>query len=454
MEREMRDMNQKGRGRIAATIGALVASALLLPAAASAYQTAPGWTASDYATGFPFFEGGVGPAGLVFDGQANLLAADAKAGALYKVPPGGGDASNRRLADGLGQLIGLAWDLDNRLFVARRDRGDVVELNPADGTFVRTVATGLPCPVGLATDPISGDLFVANNECANGGIMRIRNHNSTPAMSRYAGTQDGDGLTFGPDGTLYAAEGDAIYKVSGTSSSQAGKSEKLATVPHADGIVYSPASTAEPAYLVVNRTDGEIDRVEMDGSTAPIVTQGTRGDLVTVGPDRCIYATLQDRVIKVGPSVGSCSFAAPPQPGIDPNDAGAVLGERTGRVVDTAVKVAARKTVKRGALYTLTLKAANHGRFIARKVKLVARLAAGERYARARIAKKTVACKRKSRTITCSRATLKPGASFSVKVIVRAVRGSRYVNRATVKSADLDPKPGNNTSRSKTKVKG
>lgn len=448
----MRDRNSKRRNGLAAALGVVAALALVGPASALAYQASPGWVASDYATGFPYFEGGVGPAGLVFDGQANLLAADAKAGALFKIPPGGGDASGRQLTGGLGHLIGLAWDLDNRLYAARRDRGDVVELNPVDGSFIRSIAGGMPCPVGLATDPVSGDLFVANNDCDGGGIMRIRGYHDGPGTtSRYAGAQDADGLTFAPDGTLYAASENEVVQIAGTATSQPGKVTPVAALPHVDGIAYSPASTSGPEYLVVDRIDGEIDRVGLDGSVSPIVTGGSRGDLVTVGPDRCIYATLQDRVIKVGPSIGSCAFAPPPQPGVGE---GAVLGERTGRVVDTAVKVAAPKRVRRGQGFTITIKVANRESFSnARRVKLVNRLAAGLRFTRARAAKRAAVCKRKGRTVTCTRSSLAHGRSFKVKLVVRAVRGSRYVNRATIGSADLDPKPGNNRSRSITRVK-
>ena len=43
--------------------------------------------------------------------------------------------------------------------------------------------------------------------------------------------------------------------------------------------------------------------------------------------------------------------------------------------------------------------------------------------------------------------------SFKIKIVVRALKGSVYTNSATVKSNDLDPAPGNNKSKSRTKVK-
>src|SRR4051794_34326828 len=94
----------------------LVAAALTLTwiPGAQAYSPAPGWVATDYATGFPHFSGNqVGPTGVVFDDQGNLLVTDpaggAQRGALYKIPPGGGDAASHLVHDGYGVATGLAF---------------------------------------------------------------------------------------------------------------------------------------------------------------------------------------------------------------------------------------------------------------------------------------------------------------------------------------------------------
>jgi hypothetical protein len=78
----------------------------------------------------------------------------------------------------------------------------------------------------------------------------------------------------------------------------------------------------------------------------------------------------------------------------------------------------------------------------------------GTKFVRARSIK-GVACKsrKNSRTVTCKKTSLAKGKSFSVKLLVRGVRGKTYVNAAKVKSNDLDPAPGNNKSRSTTKIK-
>src|SRR5690242_6131461 len=195
------------RALIALAIGA---ATFFAAGAAQAYDTAPGWVASDYVTGFDH-GAEAGPVGLAFDGSGNLLVTAVASASLHKVPPGGGTAAGTKIKDGYGVAAGLAFDKAGRLYMARGSRGDVVELNPASGDVIRTVVSGLPCPVGLATDPISGDLFVSNVFCPGGGIFRISGFANGPGTAkRYAGPQDADGLTFAPDGTLYAAGGNEI----------------------------------------------------------------------------------------------------------------------------------------------------------------------------------------------------------------------------------------------------
>jgi uncharacterized repeat protein (TIGR01451 family) len=332
--------------------------------------------------------------------------------------------------------------------MARRDHGDVIEINPANGDVIRTVVGGMPCPVGLATDPISGDLFVSNNFCGGGAIMRITGFGGGPGVARpYAGTQDADGITFAPDGTIYAAAEDSILRIAGTNTTTPGKVSGFARVTNSDGIAYAPATPSDDQYLVVNRTTGEIDRVDFDGRVNPVVTGTSRGDLVTVGPDHCIYAALQDRVLKLGPATGTCFFSPPPQPGIG------VLGNRVAaRTVDMAITAKAPKSVKRGRRFTLTLTVRNRSGVNSHTVTVTDTLPRGTQFVRARSIK-GVACKTRKRTLTCRKSSLAKLKSFAIKITVRSRTGSSYTNSARVKSNDLDPAPGNNKSKSTTKAK-
>src|SRR5258706_8544150 len=129
MRTEGSNLSSTARKVVALTVTAI---ALAGATAAHAYQPAPGWTASDYATGFAHGAGadGSGPVGVVFDANANLLVADMASATLHKVPPGGGTADSTKLRGGYGQAAGLTFDKAGRLYMARGIQHDVVELNP------------------------------------------------------------------------------------------------------------------------------------------------------------------------------------------------------------------------------------------------------------------------------------------------------------------------------------
>src|SRR5947209_56576 len=132
----------------------LLASLLLaLPTSAHAYSTAGGYQAHDYATGFADLSCcGWGPIGVAFDQSDNLYVADSADGNLYRFQPGGGQAGPETRVSQKpipGNPKGLAITADGRLYLAREQAGDVVELDPATGKVLRVVASGIPCAVGL-----------------------------------------------------------------------------------------------------------------------------------------------------------------------------------------------------------------------------------------------------------------------------------------------------------------
>ena len=450
--------------RKVALITTLVLTGLVGASSAQAYTVASGWSVTDYVTGFAADPGKAGPVGLIFDGSGNLLVSSNKERSLHKVPPGGGTAAGTRIRDGYGGATGLAFGTDGRLYMARGVMGDVVELNPASGEVIRSVAGGFPCPVGLATDPVSGDLFVSNVFCPGGGIMRISGFQdgSPGEVSRYAGTQDADGLTFVPEpgGTaaLYAAGGTKVVRIEGTNSANPGQVSDVGDVPNVDGIAYRAAIGGEPAFLVVVRTDGRVDRMDFDGRLTPIVSNASRGDLVTVGPDGCIYGDLQDRVIRIAQSDRPCDFTpTTPQPGFvtqPTGDSQGVLGDRVARrLVDTAIKARAPKRVRRGSRFTLTLRVNNRSANNSKTLTVTDRLPKGTRFVSVRSIR-GVTCRpsKNRRTVTCRKRSLAKRKAFTIRIVVRAISRSRYTNVATVKSNDLDRRPGNNRSRSRTRV--
>src|SRR6202022_4176396 len=81
--------------------------------------------------------------------------------------------------------------------------GDVAEIDPATLAIKRTLAPQIGGN-GLAVDPLSGDLFLSGP----GTIFRISNfaNGGTGSATAYASVGV-DGIAFGPDGTLYGADG-------------------------------------------------------------------------------------------------------------------------------------------------------------------------------------------------------------------------------------------------------
>jgi len=196
----------KSRKLLAAgAVGLLVT--LGLGGQAFAYTTASGFAASDFATGFS--TGTIGPVGLAFDASNHLFVMEYPEGILYKFGMSGGAASASTRVNTLaisGSPAGIAFSKDGRLYVARQASGDVVEISATTGVVLRVVATDLPGATGIATDPLSGDLFVTGPFTSV--LWRLASFSTgTATRSTYQEVFDPDGITFGPDGTIYLASG-------------------------------------------------------------------------------------------------------------------------------------------------------------------------------------------------------------------------------------------------------
>lgn len=289
---------------------------------ALAYSVVGGYAASNFATGFPYDPTyNYGPIGVAFDPANNLFVMDQYNATLYKFGPTGGVAgapgTQVNATPIAGAPTGIAFDRTGHLYVALRTAGQVVELSTTDGSVVRTVASGISVAEGLATDPLSGDLFVSswlgNSSAAN--IFRISNFASgTGTLSTYSTLPSVDGLNFGPDGTLYAASGaTTVYKVSGTNTATPGAATSVVGIPVIDGLAAAAyAPSASTLFLVGSRNDGTITKIDMTTSTpslTDIFSGGTRGDFVAVDYNGCLYATQTSSIVKVTNNDGTCALA-------------------------------------------------------------------------------------------------------------------------------------------------
>lgn len=277
-----------------------------------------GYAITTFATGLPNSGPyGGGPVGLAFGPSGNLFVMDQFKGILYEFSASGGDASSHAIntIPIAGSPTGIAFTKDGRLYAALQVAGAVVELDPSTGSVIRTVAT-MCSPTGIAVDPKSGDLFVTEPTCAP-NIVRISNFAHGPGtISIFSSPGEVDGITFGADGTLYATGyATGVVKIAGTASVTPAPGTVISQiiVPTADG----NGIAADGSYLMVNRNDGILTKVDFGTNTAvDVANGGSRGDLATTGPDGCLYAAETDVIEKVTNADGTCSFSTViPSPG-------------------------------------------------------------------------------------------------------------------------------------------
>jgi hypothetical protein len=404
----------------AALAAAVIATAM--PAAAGAYSTAPGYSASDYATGFPSSAANDwGPIGIAFDTSDNLYVADNVDGNIYRFQPGGGtvSAATRLTPSPIpGGLTGLAIGPSGALYAASYGANAIVQVNPMTGEVTGVVAD-VPCPTGVAIDPVSGDMFVSENQCGS-TIYRVSNYASGQGtVAPYATLPGVDGLAFAPDGTLYAESNGSIDAVDGTASATPGAVTTIASMPYADGLAFAAPVGGQSPFLVVNRNDGLVTRVDLgsdQGSASDIFSGGSRGDFVAVDSSGCLYVTQTSSIVRIAGS-GGCVFQ-PTTPGTTPPPA----------VVDTTLSTVREAAASGKAACTLM-----------RSLKMRVSQRGGVRLKSATIYVNGKRVKQLGRKAVTGAFTLTnlPRTSFTVKIVALTTKGKRLTT--TKRYANCQP---------------
>ncbi|MCW3066295.1 MAG: hypothetical protein JWN32_3467 [Solirubrobacterales bacterium] len=302
------------RARGALAVAVALAALFALAASASAYTAGPGFAASDFATNFPN-NGSGGPIGIAFAGT-DFLAVDSANGDLDRFPPGGGDAATHILRSVAYPGSGGLAVLNGHAYLALWSNGlGIAVLDPSTGAETSRILPGQRF-LSLAINPADGRLY---GNTYGDRVYRLDGldtptQTAVPYATSLAGGGSFDGIAFGPDGTLYGSTSISTWKI----PPGGGTPVHVADVSTGDGIAYAPGDAITAPFLAVNANNGTIVKVDLTtGATSPILTGGSRGDFVTVGPDRCLYATQTDRVIKVTKADGTCQFVPPPPPAND-----------------------------------------------------------------------------------------------------------------------------------------
>ena len=305
------------RGLLCCIVASALAGALAGQATAFTTFNAPFTGGTDLVTGFPTCAtptGNAGPTGIVFDGL-KLFVADTCNGLIYRFGPSGGTAATAEATSAAAVANGGLTLAGGHYYGTRFAFGSVtgsgvVELDPVALTLTRTISTTVN-PRGITTDPLTGDLLYSE---APGAARRV----ATPLAASPADTlfaNPGSGVY---DGIAITADGSRVYLADYNTQHVVGVDRAGAVVldvnlssHHPDGIAVARPNTVIGGVdfsnnVFVNSNDGTIQRIDVNTAGNPVTTVvsgGTRGDFVSVGPDGCVYATQTDSVVKLAPCI-------------------------------------------------------------------------------------------------------------------------------------------------------
>ncbi|MGH7932361.1 MAG: hypothetical protein ACREQN_04240, partial [Candidatus Binataceae bacterium] len=305
---------------------------------------APGFVVEPFATGFAarsFLYGDVnwnctGAFPPAFDASGNAYVSDFYDGNIYKFPATGGVAGSATLltATAIGPTLSQPVFDNGNLYVSRATTsstsfnatGAILQINPSNGAVIKTVITGLTCPLALAVDPLSGDLFTDDN-CFGAGsdnpaLWRISNPSgANPTLSVYAmlpGTNNGQ-VSFASDGTIYVQGNGTVAEVSGTNSSTVTVTTLSGVIPSAGGLIAEGSQSGGGAQFLIlgqnNQTTTEDLTTNPPALASIFTTTPMGGTGLVAGPDGCVYgAGFGNSVIRLTDAGGKCLFPSGSQP--------------------------------------------------------------------------------------------------------------------------------------------
>jgi len=155
--------------------------------------------------------------------------------------------------------------------------------------------------LGLAVDPLTGDLFVTSGSVA--GSQNVNRATITPpSFSVFASTGKFlDGLAWSPDGLflLAAASTGQVLIIDRNGLSSVLVQLPPGTTP--DGIVFGEPGTPLEGFAYTNNNNGTVTEIPLANPSAftTIASGGNRGDFVGVDSQGCLLLSQVDRVTRL-----------------------------------------------------------------------------------------------------------------------------------------------------------
>jgi DNA-binding beta-propeller fold protein YncE len=269
-----------------------------------------------------------GAYGLAFDRAGNIFVANQRTGEVFRFGPSGGPApKTSNFGPGVGAgATDLTFGSGGELFGLQPQTngnygaGAVIQLDPATGQVARTVTSALRTPTWIASDPVTGEVYVTNGGTGTlfgNQIWRIENPagrtGASPVSTFTAGASGFAQLTFAPNGTLYALTRDGRVLGMATPAGEPNQTELVKVPVNSTGLALGPLDAAGKPTAVYVSQGATISRVQVsNGAVTPVVTGGYNLIDLKVSGDHCLYATNVSTVLKIAHADGSCDWTPAP----------------------------------------------------------------------------------------------------------------------------------------------
>jgi sugar lactone lactonase YvrE len=286
-----------------------------LTARADMVLTAAGsadFTLSTFIGAFP--NGGV-PQGIAFPTSGGVMVTDYSTGAVSVFADTDGQPYSAGVIGGTypsGNANGLVSSLSGQIYMTQQGLGNLVKLND-NGSSAGVVASGLTSPIGMATNPVSGMIYISNAP-GNGTIYQFNSvTNVTTTFIAGTGAHSFDGLAVSANGkTLYAADWGVtgnIYAIDTTTGVLTNLGNISALYGRPDGLALGQSGLIA-GDLFVNTNNGDVIEINLTTDAQTLIASGgSRGDFVAVDPNGTLLLTQLNDVLRLSPVNGS--FAVP-----------------------------------------------------------------------------------------------------------------------------------------------